>query len=128
VTAATVPAAAPAVVDLSIPDLLEVAALRVAGIQSRTYLALHQVCRQVAAEVVGLDLGTDEGHRAASMVADTMCWHVAEHLVNRGQHPHPDTRRTLADWMLSATLSTVRSELLGAAAWWRSLQRPGRVR
>jgi hypothetical protein len=113
--------------ELSIPDLLDVASPRVAGLPSCTYLALHALFRAVAAEVLDLDLDTDEGHRRAVKVADVMCWHVAEHLLFRGQHPHPDVRRTVADWMLGARRSVVRAELGDAAQWWRSLQQPGRL-
>jgi hypothetical protein len=117
------PAAATEGREVSIPDLLDTAAPRIAGLSSRSYMGLHQLCRSVAAEGLGLDLDTDEGHRVASMVADTMCWHVAEHLVDHGQHPHPDVRRTLADWMLGTGRTVIRGELADAAAWWRSLQR-----
>jgi hypothetical protein len=113
--------------ELSIPDLLDVAAPRVAGLPSCSYLTLHGLFRSVAAEVLDLDLDTREGRSRAVVAADAMCRAVAEHLLFHGQHPHPDFRTTLADWMLSARRAVVRAELGDAAQWWRSLQQPGRL-
>lgn len=121
-TATTTPVAAV----VSIPDLLDSVAPRIVRMPHRSYSGLHRVCRSVAAGRLGLDLDTDQGHQASVRLADWMLWHVAEHLIDQGQHPQPDVRRTLADWLLSTPLTGVVAEFGAAARWWRCLQAQGR--
>ncbi len=113
---------------MSVADLLEAAAPYVSGTgRLDVSIHLHGFFRRVAASQLGLDLGTDHGHRQAYVLADLMVQAIAEHLLYHGQHPHPSPRTTVADWLIGRSVTEVRAEIEDAAAWWRSHETPGRL-
>jgi hypothetical protein len=113
---------------VSVADLLESAAPHVSGVgRLDVAIHLHAYFRRVAAGRLGLDLGSDHGHRQAYVLADLMVEAIAKHLIYHGTHPHPRAATTVADWLIGRPVTETRAEIADAAAWWRSAETPGRL-
>lgn len=120
----------PVLAVVPLPDLVGAAASRVSGAgRLDVAIHLHGMCMRVAASLLDLNLGTDHGHCQAYKLADAMLTVIQEHILFHG-HPHCEGGEfaTLADWLLGRSVVEARAEIEDAAAWWRSLQQPERLR
>lgn len=115
---------------VSVADLLDDVAPYIHGV-GRLDVAVHLrgACRRIVAGRLGLDLGSDHGHRLAYALVSAMLTVIEEHLRFHGHRPgrggvdYP----VLADWLIGRPIVEVRAEIDDAAAWWRSMETPGRL-
>lgn len=111
------------------PALLATTSRRVVRLLAHpTVIGLHAAFREIVAEARSLDLTSDTQHALAVALADELIDALATHLVFLGQHPQPDNRRTIADWLTGTTLAGIRDELALAALWWQAELTPERLR
>lgn len=111
------------------PDLLAATGERIVRLLGHpTTLGLSAAFREIVAEARHLDLTDDVQYQLAVALADELMDWLAAHLVFAGQHPHPDNHRTVADWLLGASLAGIQAELFKAAMWSYAELIPERLR